>query len=98
MKKIVLVLLLACVTVSPSLAHAARCERPARPSFPDPKTVAPAAAQKLDQDMQHYAAGMNAYVQCLTKEAQEAQLEGTNTIDTYNRKFLPEYNKRATAQ
>ncbi len=88
--------LMICLLMMPVLAHAAgRCERPAKPAFPDPRTVDPAVVQKLDQSMQKYAAGTNAYVACLTQEAQTAQAEGAATINTYNQKFLPEYNKRA---
>ncbi len=80
---------------TPALAHAAGCARPDKPRFPDPRTVAPENAQKLDQSMQRYAAGINAYVQCLSKEAEDAQREGSKTITYYNDDFLAEYNKRA---
>ena len=86
------------LSASPAIAHVAHCERPAKPAFPDPKTIDPAVAEKLDQAMQKYSTGMNAYVACLTQEAQTANAEGTNTINFYNQKFLPEYNKRAVSQ
>jgi hypothetical protein len=92
-------LLIVLLAMSPNFAHAAgHCERPAKPGFPDPATVEPAVAEKLDGAMQKYAAGMAAYIQCLGKETEEAQQEATETIDAYNQKFLPEYNKRAAGQ
>jgi hypothetical protein len=97
MKSMFRLSLILILSLVPALAQA-RCDRPSQPAFPDPKTVEPALAEKLDQEMQHYAAGMNAYVACLTKEAQEADSDGSNTINFYNQKFLPEYNKRALAQ
>jgi hypothetical protein len=87
--------LLLCLLLAPTLAHAA-CERPGKPVFPDPRTADPQLVEALDQTMQKYAAGMNAYVQCLTKDAETANAEARETINAYNQKFLPEYNKRAT--
>ncbi len=79
-------------------AHAAgaKCERPARPTFPDPKTAEPAVVEKLADRMEKYSAAVTGYAQCLTAEAQSAQQEAAATITAYNDKFLPEYNKRAT--
>ena len=89
-------LFLLCFLLAPTFAHA-NCERPNKPVFPDPRTADPALVQTLDQTMQKYAAGMNAYVQCLTKDAEAANTEARDTINAYNQKFLPEYNKRATS-
>ncbi len=88
-------LLCAILMIATTLAHAAGCTRPEKPRFPDPKTVAPEAVQRLDAAMQKYSAGMNGYVACLSKEAEAAQAEGTKTITFYNDDFLAEYNKRA---
>ena len=94
--KTCLVLLIA-LFAFPALA-ATNCDKPIKPSFPDPKTADAAAVQKLETAMQAYAAGTNAYVACLSKDAQQAQAEGKDTILAYNQKFLAVYNKRAAAQ
>jgi hypothetical protein len=78
----------------PALAHA-NCVQPQKPHFPDPRTVAPDAVEKLDGDMQKYSANTNAYVACLSKAASDAQNEAAKTITDYNDQFLAVYNKRA---
>ena len=84
------------LTLLPHLAFAA-CERPVKPTFPDPKTADAATVQKLDATMQSYAKGVNDYVGCMTQAASQVQAEGKDTIMAYNQKFLAVYNKRAAA-
>ncbi len=80
--------------LTPTLANAA-CIRPEKPKFPDAKTATAEAVQKLDQEMQKYSAGTNAYVACLSNEAGDAQKDAAKTINFYNDQFLAAYNKRA---